>query len=372
MDSTLPKNQLIPDNRYYIVRYTPVKTLQAQRPKHQYKNSSDLNLMIDDLKPNTEYEFTAKIVKGRRQQSSWSLVVTNKTTEAAPASPPRDLHAATIDTPAKDSALLTWRPPKASNGKVNGYLIQYTTDRWANDRDWFVKAVVGDLTSTTIDNLVPDKKYYFKISARNGKGYGPSSPVLSYLTAVVYAPEPQDRSPVVLYAILGVCAGIILMLIVGGVCLIRCKLCKKSEPQNLASNKSYLIGESSASGQREKLNPPPPDLWIGHDQLELKEMDETGETSLARSTPDYRSASSMDRSRNYINPYSGKNIILNPFFLVFWGFFDPWFWLIFRFEFRFFPPSRNRIWGFVCVDEQLRLPYKKQRRRQTPGQNCGH
>ena len=64
-----------------MVRYTPVSShsASAARPKHTYRNSSDLNIMIDDLKPNTEYEFTAKIVKGKRRQSSWSLVVTNKT-----------------------------------------------------------------------------------------------------------------------------------------------------------------------------------------------------------------------------------------------------------------------------------------------------
>ena len=56
---------------------------------------------------------------------------------------------------------------------------------------------------------------------------------------------------------------------------------------------------------------PPPDLWIGHDQLELKELDgdETTET-IARSTPDYRSGASSivdgGRTRNYITPYSGK------------------------------------------------------------------
>ncbi len=68
------------------------------------------------------------------------------------------------------------------------------------------------------------------------------------------------------------------------------------------------------SGQKERLNPPgaPAELWLGHDQLELKALeedaDETGDTSIARSTPtvDYRSASSMDRSRNYIMPYSGQ------------------------------------------------------------------
>ena len=73
---------------------------------------------------------------------------------------------------------------------------------------------------------------------------------------------------------------------------------------------------------REKLNPPPPDLWIGHDQLELKDIsdeasglsaicDETGETTLTRSTPDYRAT--MERTRNYIqnSQYSGKSFFEN-------------------------------------------------------------
>ena len=123
----------------------------------------------------------------------------------------------------------------------------------------------------------------------------------------------------VLYAILGVCAGIILVLVIGGVFLIRCKVCKKDDVQNnrQINNKSYMAGGAGGGGAggggdqsalTEKLNPPPPDLWIGHDQLELKELDadETAET-IARSTPDYRSASSIDgRTRNYITPYSGE------------------------------------------------------------------
>ena len=78
--------------------------------------------------------------------------------------------------------MLTWRPPKTTNGQINGYLIHYTTDRWANVRDWFVEAVVGDVTSARIANLSPDKKYFFKVSARNSKGYGPYSSVMSFAT----------------------------------------------------------------------------------------------------------------------------------------------------------------------------------------------
>ena len=120
----------------------------------------------------------------------------------------------------------------------------------------------------------------------------------------------KQVSPMVLYAILGVCAGIILVLVVGGVFLIRCKVCKKDEVNRQVNNKSYMSGQDPLT---EKLNPPPPpDLWIGHDQLELKELDgdETTET-IARSTPDYRSGASSivdgGRTRNYITPYSGKS-----------------------------------------------------------------
>jgi hypothetical protein len=106
---------------------------------------------------------------------------------------------------------------------------------------------------------------------------------------------------------------VIIAVVVAAVVSLRCRtpdprIIERSE----RGNKPYLQPSHPSSvttdrDQREKLNPPPPDLWIGHDQLELKAMDgdETGETTLSRSS-EYRSASSMDRSRNYIIPYSGK------------------------------------------------------------------
>lgn len=75
-DTTLGRNQRVTDNRYYTIRYTP----RVQR-KPKLINSTDLNVHVEDLRPDTEYEFCVKTVKGRRQ-STWSLTVINKTTEA--------------------------------------------------------------------------------------------------------------------------------------------------------------------------------------------------------------------------------------------------------------------------------------------------
>ena len=75
-DNTLGRNQRITDNRFYTVRYNP-----KMSRKHKTINSTDLNVHIDDLKPNTDYEFGVKVIKGRRQ-STWSLSAFNKTFEA--------------------------------------------------------------------------------------------------------------------------------------------------------------------------------------------------------------------------------------------------------------------------------------------------
>jgi neogenin len=80
-DATLGgRSQRVNDNRVYTVRYQPRGGSAASTRKPKLVNSTNLNLHIEDLKPDTEYEFSVKIVKGRRQ-SPWSLIVFNKTKE---------------------------------------------------------------------------------------------------------------------------------------------------------------------------------------------------------------------------------------------------------------------------------------------------
>ena len=317
VDSSLPRNQLITDHRYYIVRYTSSASIKADRPKHNYRNSTDLNAMLDDLRPNTEYEFTVKVVKGSRQ-SPWSLVVYNNTQEAAPESHPRDL--AVIPHKGDSSSItLTWLPPRRSNGRINGYVIFYTVDKRKEDREWVVEGVVGDKTSAEISQLAADTRYYFKIQARNSKGYGPLSPVVQFrtrsggVTATSQSDGGRDQQgsgipPNAQYAIFATGGLIVLAAVIFGLVMCR-RGSRMSQPGDDRSNKPYLKGENGTV--REKLNPPPPDLWINHDQLELKSIDsaqdDTGRgSSMLRSTPIdlHGSSSTLDRSR-YIAPYSG-------------------------------------------------------------------
>ncbi|XP_034257103.1 neogenin [Thrips palmi] len=333
-DTTLSQSQFVTDNRYYIVRYTSSHLSQ----RYKYFNSTDLNCMIDDLKPHTQYEFTVKVVKGRRQ-SPWSMVVFNTTFEYAPASAPRDLTVVGVDNH-PSSVNLNWQPPRQPNGEITGYTVYYTTDSTQRDRDWIAESVMGDKMTTTIKGLTPSTTYFFKIQARNIKGPGPFSSTVSLTTSSsslvtndVGAMSKENRGlngTMLIYVIIGV-VGLIVLVAIIGVAIV---CCKRSGQGQERSKKGYMKGNTKTS----KPDIKPPDLWIHHDQMELKNMDKcgnnhgnpNGETSssshtLATTLPrsggsnthqDYSSdgppkyqhhTNSLDK-RNYISSYVGNSL----------------------------------------------------------------
>lgn len=61
LDSLVGGVQVVSDSRYYVVRYTSSHT--SSNPRYRYVNSTVLNCMLDDLKPNTQFEFAVKVIK---------------------------------------------------------------------------------------------------------------------------------------------------------------------------------------------------------------------------------------------------------------------------------------------------------------------
>ncbi|UYV61776.1 NEO1, partial [Cordylochernes scorpioides] len=198
-DSTLPRTQVVTDGRYYTVRYTAAH-------RHRYHNSTDLNCMIAELKPNTLYEFSVKVIKGRRE-STWSMSVFNTTHEAAPSSPPRDLTVVpSADNPTMVN--LHWQPPKQPNGQITGYVILYTDNIHLRDRDWAVLPIVGDKMTAAVKDLNPDSVYYFKVNARNSKGYGPLS------TPTTIKTSPAGYGNPLFFGMVGLGALLVVLIIV--------------------------------------------------------------------------------------------------------------------------------------------------------------
>ncbi|XP_050593049.1 neogenin isoform X4 [Bombus affinis] len=316
-DTTLPKTQFVTDNRYYVARYTSHH--HSSNPRYKYHNATDLNCMINDLKPNTIYEFAVKLVKGKRE-SLWSMVVTNQTQEAAPSSAPRDLMIQSIgDRPT--SVLVRWQPPKQPNGPITGYITFYSIDNTKWDRDWLLEAVVGDKTECIVKGLQPSTTYYFKIQARNSKGYGPFSTTVPFKTPQssgmdVYD-ELHDRdgsglSNIFIYIIVA-CS----IVLITGTAVVIVVICCKRNPDSPDRKKGYM------KDTNQKTNIKPPDLWIHHDQMELKALEKSsinGEAStsgvasntLPRSNnQDYNqenvhgNSSSLDK-RTYVPSYMGN------------------------------------------------------------------
>ncbi|XP_026472597.1 neogenin-like [Ctenocephalides felis] len=252
-DTTLSKSQYVTDKRHYTVRFTTTGS-----PKYRYHNSTELNLMIDDLRPNTQYEFTVKVVKGKRE-SPWSMEVLNTTQQAPPSTPPRDL---AVLLPTKDNNYVTlqWQPPRVSNGPITGYVISYSPDNLRNDRDWLAEAVVGDKHTIVLKQLTPNTKYYFKVKARNDKGYGPFSSPIAHFTDPIEG-ESTLSGNIILYCIIGGSVFAIICLIIFLVIFCR----RNSDPNEMEHNKSYQKNNAS--------NIKPPDLWIHHDQMELKALE---------------------------------------------------------------------------------------------------
>ncbi|RWS22928.1 hypothetical protein B4U80_02694, partial [Leptotrombidium deliense] len=67
-DTSLPSNTPVTDNRKYVLRYT--NNPGASNPKYMYCNTTQFKCVLDDLRPNTLYDFVVKVVKGRRE-STW-------------------------------------------------------------------------------------------------------------------------------------------------------------------------------------------------------------------------------------------------------------------------------------------------------------
>ncbi|XP_026742146.1 neogenin-like [Trichoplusia ni] len=177
-DPTLPKGQTATDGRRYVVRWS------SAGGRVRSFNATDLNCMLDELRPYTQYEFAVKLIKGGRE-SAWSMLVSNTTLEAAPGSGPRELRAAPPPPPASAARALdlAWQPPAKPNGLITGYVIMYAVSR-GGEEEWTAIAALGERTRARVERLRPRTTYLIKLQARNSKGLGPFCPPITYTTAM--------------------------------------------------------------------------------------------------------------------------------------------------------------------------------------------
>uniref|UniRef100_A0A3Q3SAI4 Neogenin n=1 Tax=Mastacembelus armatus TaxID=205130 RepID=A0A3Q3SAI4_9TELE len=278
-DNSLPKNQKITDNRYYTVRW---KTNIPANTKVKMANTTSLNHVVTGLKPNTLYEFSVMVTKGRRT-STWSMTAQGTTFENIPSSSPKDVTVVSKENKPR-TIIVNWQPPSEANGKITGYIIYYSTDVKAEVHDWVIEPVVGNRLTHQIQELTLDTTYYFKIQARNSKGMGPMSEAVHFRTpksTLIQSFSSRGKSGLggssenhilVIVIIISVGAFTIIVVVVGAFLCTR-RTTSHQKKKRAASKSSN--GSHKYKGNSKDLKPP--DLWIHHERLELKPMDKSPE-----------------------------------------------------------------------------------------------
>uniref|UniRef100_A0A8C6KQC0 Neogenin 1a n=1 Tax=Nothobranchius furzeri TaxID=105023 RepID=A0A8C6KQC0_NOTFU len=325
-DNLLPKNQKITDNRYYTVRW---KTNIPANAKVKAANSTSLSHLVTGLKPNTQYEFSVMVTKGRRF-STWSMTAVGTTLETSPSSAPKDVTVVSKENKPR-TIIVNWQPPSEANGKITGYIIYYSTDVNAVVHDWVIEPVVGNRLTHQIQELTVDTVYYFKIQARNSKGMGPMSEAVQFRTpkskfktrADVKFPSGFDldlnktgvgsseNHLLVIIIIIAVGVFTIIVVVVGAFLCTR-RTTSHQKKKRAASKSSN--GSHKYKGNAKDLKPP--DLWIHHERLELKPMDKSPEpnpvmteTPILRTSQDITPADSGLESNPHLqqrrNSYRG-------------------------------------------------------------------
>ncbi|KAM4747055.1 neogenin isoform 1-T1 [Rhinophrynus dorsalis] len=304
-DNSLPKNQKITDSRYYTARW---KTNIPANTKYKMANSTTLSHLVTGLKPNTLYEFSVMVTKGRRS-STWSMTAHGTTFESVPSSPPKDVTVVSKEGKPR-TIIVNWQPPSEANGKITGYIIYYSTDAQAELHDWVIEPVIGNRLTHQIQELTLDTPYYFKIQARNSKGMGPMSEAVLFRTpkeSSPYMPNDQAsgvpgkgvRSPDfgssgsntggsnsphgsptsldqnMLLTII-VSLGVITVLVAVVIAAICSRRSSSHHKKKRAACKS-VNGSHKYKGTSKDVKPP--DLWIHHERLELKPVDKSPETN---------------------------------------------------------------------------------------------
>uniref|UniRef100_A0A673ND90 Neogenin 1a n=1 Tax=Sinocyclocheilus rhinocerous TaxID=307959 RepID=A0A673ND90_9TELE len=312
-DNSLPKNQKITDARYYTVRW---KTNIPANTKFKVANTTTLTHTVTGLKPNTLYEFSVMVTKGRRT-STWSMTAHGTTFETIPSSAPKDVTVVSKEGRPR-TIIVNWQPPSEANGKITGYIIYYSTDVNAEVHDWVIEPVVGNRLTHQIQELTLDTTYYFKIQARNSKGMGPMSDAVQFRTPKgkpahswktdMSMSGTGDNHILVIVIIVSVGAFTIILVVVGAFLCTRRTTTQQKKKRAACKSAN---GSHKYKGNSKDLKPP--DLWIHHERLELKPIDKSPEpnpvmtdTPIPRTSQDITPVDgSMDPMLQRRNSYHG-------------------------------------------------------------------
>ncbi|XP_012578522.1 PREDICTED: fibronectin type III domain-containing protein 1 [Condylura cristata] len=167
VDPVLEKQKKVVASRQYTVRYRE----KGEAARWDYKQIANRRVLVENLIPDTMYEFAVRISQGERD-GSWSTSVFQRTPESAPTAAPENLRVWPVSgTPT--AVTVAWDALPETEGKVKEYILSYAPAL----QPFGAKSLTysGETTSALVDGLQPGQRYLFKIRAANRRGPGPHS-----------------------------------------------------------------------------------------------------------------------------------------------------------------------------------------------------
>ncbi|XP_063133192.1 netrin receptor DCC isoform X7 [Rattus norvegicus] len=203
----------------------------------------------------------------------------------------------------------------ATTRSITAYILFYTLDKNIPIDDWIMETISGDRLTHQIMDLSLDTMYYFRIQARNAKGVGPLSDPILFRTLKVEHPDkmandqgrhgdggywpvdtnlidrstlneppigqmhpphgsvtPQKNSNLLVITVVTV--GVLTVLVVVIVAVICTRRSSAQQRKKRATHSA-----SKRKGSQKDLRPP--DLWIHHEEMEMKNIEKPAGTDPA-------------------------------------------------------------------------------------------
>ncbi|CAL8243246.1 unnamed protein product [Lota lota] len=167
----------------YTVRCNPVGLQNASLVL--YLQTSEEQLLVQDLEPNTRYEFAIRLHLDQLS-SPWSPVVYQNTFPEAPTQPPAQVKVVLIQ---DSTALVSWKLADRDSVAVTHYTVLYASRKTWIAGQWQVLQRDGGSTMALLEKLQPGQVYLIKVSASNQMGDGPFSPTVE----LALEPDPDSR-----------------------------------------------------------------------------------------------------------------------------------------------------------------------------------
>lgn len=254
--------------RYYINLTPSPNVTSTDQPQYHYRNitnARESRLIVQNLRPATEYAFAVKTayyspdMKRVFTQSGFSMDTIAKTFDLEPSAPRnfsyQELPATKDELAAgRQSLELSWLPPDSPNGQIKGYLILYAHDLMTPEDKWKRIAVDGATTNNwLLAKFIPGSSYYFKMRAINQRGPGADSETRLYAAPSLAMPAPSitTNSPVPLnnvFLLIVICMVAILFLLFVVVSHLACKTRRKPRKSSLNSNQKGAVSQSAVNG----------------------------------------------------------------------------------------------------------------------------